>query len=216
MTKANLFFDLDGTLSDPREGITKSIVHALQQLGRVPPDESKLNWCIGPPLNQSFAKLLGGNEFVHQAVVHYREHYVEYGMFENKLYEGIRAELSALQELGYSMFVVTSKYDRIAEEVIKFFELNQYFKNIYGSQADGSRGDKTELIRFVLHEQSLSPNTCVMIGDREHDMIGAKNNQVSAIGAGWGYGSHSELIASGAKFVLASPSDLRNFSSGNL
>jgi phosphoglycolate phosphatase len=205
-----LLFDLDGTLTDPYEGITRCIAHALTALGRPSPHRSKLRWCIGPPLRQSFAILLGSNEgpLLQEAVSVYRERFSTVGMFENEVYEGIPGALQALLKNGHRLYVATSKPTVYAEQIINHFELHRYFAGVYGSELDGTRNDKTHLISYILQRASINASCAAMIGDREHDMIGANGNGVGGFGVLWGYGSRQELKASGACACIGSPGEL--------
>ena len=206
-----IFFDLDGTLTDPVEGITKSIAHALGKLGVASPPLEKLHWCIGPPLHKSFEKMLGCEKKAKLAVHHYRERYAAEGMFENKAYEGIMEALSALKNSGFELFVATSKYNVIAEKVIEHFGFHSFFRKIYGSEHDGTRADKSELISFILSQEGLKSSRCFMVGDREHDMIGARNNGLRRVGVAWGYGTRHELESSGAGVILNCPRELQPY-----
>ena len=204
----NLFFDLDGTLTDPKEGFTKSFIFALEQMGMKPPADEELLWCIGPPLHDSFLHFLGDKQKVNQAVLHYRERYNVIGMYENQVYAGIREMLSELVEGGCTLHLATSKLRPIAAKIMEHFALHSFFKSIHGSELDGTRGDKGELIAFILEQERLTASDCVMIGDRKYDMIGAQKNQVRGIGVGWGYGSHAELMEFGAQAVVSRPEEL--------
>ncbi|WP_313550453.1 HAD family hydrolase [Pseudomonas sp.] len=203
MPYANLLFDLDGTLTDPKLGITLSIQYALAQMGINEPDPDTLTHFIGPPLHSAFMASYGFDDAqAWQAVEHYRVRFKEKGLYENTPYPGIRETLVALKETGYSLYVVTSKPWVFANEIAYHFELTGYFKAIYGSELDGTRTDKGELIKHVLETEKLQPETCLMIGDRKHDLIGARRNGVDAAGVSYGYGGRAELEAEGPRFVF--------------
>lgn len=204
----NLLFDLDGTLTDPKEGITRSIAHALTQLGHRPPHIDELEWCIGPPLAESFAKLLGAKTHTPQAIEFYRERYKTVGMFENTPYPKITDILTELGLRGFTLYVCTSKPKAFADPILKHFAMDGHFKWIYGAELDGVRGDKADLIAYILERESLSAKSCLMIGDREHDVIAARKNGVPNVGVRWGYGSHEELTRAGAERILNSPEEL--------
>lgn len=204
----NLIFDLDGTLTDPQEGITKSIAYALEKLGRKAPPLEDLLWCIGPPLHDSFFEMFKDKDLAHQGVLHYRERYQEIGMYENKVYDGIHQALNVLQQQGHRLYLATSKLKSIADKIIDHFEFREFFISTYGSEIDGSRGDKGELIAYLLSQENLIADSCVMIGDRKHDAIGASKNGVRSIGVSWGYGSREELLTAGADVILTKPVDL--------
>lgn len=207
----SLLFDLDGTLTDPKVGITASIVYALEKM-RVPaPPAEELFWCIGPPLHNSFLQILGDKQKTDEAIHHYRERYINIGMYENQIYEGIHDALAALKNSGHTLYLATSKLKSIAEKIVDHFNFRTYFTSLYGSEADGTPGDKSELIAFVLKQEGKDVNSCVMIGDREHDMIGARQNKMRGIGVGWGYGTTVELMESGAETVLLYPHELTKY-----
>jgi phosphoglycolate phosphatase len=204
-----IFFDLDGTLTDPKIGITRSIQYALDRLGHPAiPSEDELTWCIGPPLRASFTKLLGGEHSSDRAVALYRERFADIGIFENSLYAGIADMLTALSRPGRRLFVATSKPGVFAERIIDHFGLRDHFERVFGSELDGTRSDKTHLLEYALKQTSVDPARAIMIGDRSHDIIGARNNGMSAIGVLYGYGSREELTEAGALHVCARPHGL--------
>ncbi len=210
-----VLFDLDGTLTDSKLGILRCLRYAFERLsgavGRpvsLPPD-SELGWVIGPPLRSSLA-LLAGAENEEAALGFYRERYATTGAFENEVYAGIPEALDALAARGMRLFVATSKNKRDAEIILRHFGLSARFEAIHGAEADGGRADKTELIAHVLSEAGLAAgrDRITMIGDRKFDMIGAKNNQLEAIGALWGYGGRGELTDAGADELADGPGDI--------
>jgi phosphoglycolate phosphatase len=207
----HVFFDLDGTLTDPKEGITKSIAYALNKLGITPPSLDDLEWCIGPPLHKSFQKMLGDEQKTKDAVAFYREYYSKTGIFENSLYQGIVEALDTLGKSGRTLYVATSKPKCFADKIIDHFKLNSHFKVVYGSELDGTRSDKAELISFILNQENIVASDCVMIGDREHDLIGARKNQVRGIGVSWGYGSKAELTEAAAEVILGHPNEIYHY-----
>lgn len=204
----NLLIDLDGTLTDPKTGIVRCINFALAKLGQPTLESESLEWCIGPPLRDSFAQLLGDSGTrADDAVEFYRERYAGTGIYENEVYDGIPA---CLEELGKSakLYVATSKPTVFAEEVIRHFKLDGYFEAICGSELDGTRSDKGELIGDVLQKQRLKPSSTVMIGDRKFDLLGAAQNGIEGLGVSWGYGSMQELTEAGAKRIFGHPREL--------
>ncbi len=203
-----VFFDLDGTLSDPKPGITGSIQYALEKLNIPVPTQDELTWCIGPPLRASFVALLGGEEHADRGVELYRERFGTIGLFENTLYDGIVPVLAALHGSGRKLFVATSKPHVFADRIIDHFELRKYFTRVFGSELDGTRVDKSDLLRYALDETETDPARAIMIGDRKHDVIGAANNGISAIGAVYGYGGRTELTEAGAKHLVMAPSEI--------
>jgi phosphoglycolate phosphatase len=207
-----IYFDLDGTLTDPKIGITRSIQYALDKLGHpTVPTEDELTWCISPPLRGSFSKLLGHEHSSDRAVSLYRERFSDIGIFENSLYAGIADTLTALARPNRRLFVATSKPRIFAERIIDHFGLRDHFERVFGSELDGTRSDKTQLLEYALHETSVDPSRAVMIGDRSHDIVGARNNGMGAIGVLYGYGSEQELTEAGALHVCARPRGLLDY-----
>ena len=202
-------FDLDGTLTDPKEGIVGSIRYALDKLGHAVSDtDDDLTWCIGPPLLGSFEKLVGSRHEAERALVLYRERFGEIGLFENEVYPGIRNVLQGLADEGRRLFVATSKPTVYADRILQHFELKGYFESVFGSELDGTRADKTDLLAWVLAQAELQPSLTVMIGDRRHDIVGAQNNGIDAVGVLYGYGSQSELVSAGANRLCETPGSL--------
>ena len=200
-----IFFDLDGTLTDPKPGITRSIQYALHRLEQSTiPTEDQLTWCIGPPLRTSFVKLLG-EASADLAVALYRERFSEVGLYENSVYAGIRDVLSALRSSGHRLFVATSKAHVFADRIIDHFDLRDHFEQVFGAELDGTRADKSDLLAHALRTTAVDPSRTLMIGDRSHDMVGAKNNGMKGIGVLYGYGTRDELIAAGARQLCAAP-----------
>ena len=205
-----VLFDLDGTLTDPKIGITTCIQHALVQLGKQPPSNDDLLWCIGPPLTNSFANLLETDDqvLIDQAIAFYRDRFSTVGLFENFLYPEIPTVLELIRAKGDRLYVATSKPHLYAKQIIQHFGLLSFFDGIYGSELDGTRSIKGELIRHILLSENLDTSQTVMIGDRYHDVIGAKQNQIFAIGVTYGYGSEEELRSYGADVLAHSPNDI--------
>ena len=204
------FFDLDGTLTDSREGIVKCIQYTLDKLGLPIPPERDLTLWIGARLQDTFAKEMGTTEQsdIDRAMSFYRERYTTVGIYENRIYRGIVALLTELAAQDLALYVVTSKPRVYAIEVIRDIELTPFFKSVYGSELDGARTDKADLIRHVLEQEGMSPETAVMIGDREHDIRAARSNAIAGIGVSWGYGSIEELEKAGAVAICHSPEAL--------
>ena len=201
-----VYFDLDGTLTDPFEGISNSVAYALERLGRERPADEKLRRFIGPPLLETFGELIG-HEQAPRALEYFRERFSELGWRENVLYPGIRESLEAITAAGHSCFVATTKPHVFASRIVEHFELSPHFTAIYGSELDGTRTDKTELLRYAQRKQSAGVST-VMIGDRHHDIVGALNNGFRAIGVTWGYGTADELMGAGADCLATTPAEL--------
>lgn len=207
----HIFFDLDGTLTNPFKGITRCIQHALKSLGREVPEAEDLRWCIGPPLHASFLVLLETNDeqIADEALRLYRERFSTVGLFENEVYPGIVNCLSALTDTGYRMRVATAKPTVYAQRIVEHFELDGFFEAVHGSELDGRRTDKTELIAHILRENGdIDGGGAVMIGDRSHDMIGAVNNGLAPLGVAWGFGSREELTEAGALAFVRTSEEL--------
>lgn len=200
-----IYFDLDGTLTDPKLGITRSIQYALSKLDRPPPPENELTWCIGPPLRASLKKLLGNDDLAGKALSLYRERFADIGILENAIYPGIENTLSVLAKSGRRLFVATSKPSVYAERIIGHFKLTAYFERVFGSELDGRRSDKTDLLGYALQTMRVDPSQAIMVGDRSHDMIGARNNGMTAVGVLYGFGSKEELAGAGAHHVCTTP-----------
>ena len=206
-------FDLDGTLTDPGEGITRSVQYALAKFGIVVEDRSELYCFIGPPLHESFEKYYGfSREDAFLAVDAYREYFAVKGIFENKVYEGIGECLAALKASGVGVSLATSKPEIYAKQILEHFGLIGYFDAVAGSEMDGSRTKKAEVITRAL-ELLGNPDLrdCVMIGDREHDIIGGKTHGMDTIGVTFGYGSEDELQNAGATHVAHTPAEIVQF-----
>ena len=209
----NILIDLDGTLTDPKLGITTCIRYAMQKLGRPLADEVDLDWCIGPPLKASLATLLQSDDdtvnidqLAEQALVLYRERFGTIGLFENEVYPEVAETLEKLQQQGYRLYVATAKPTIYAEQILVHFDLAKYFIKIYGSELTGERTNKAELIAYLLEQENLDAEVTVMIGDREFDIIGARQNNVKSIAVSYGYGTTEEL-------AQAQPNQMiRNFS----
>ena len=206
----HILLDLDGTLTDPKIGITRSIAFALTQLNAPVPDEATLTDCIGPPLSHSFAKLLPqpSPHKIEAAIAHYRTRFSTQGLFENRLYPGIHSAIAHLVQNGASLHLATSKPHVFARQILEHFKLANYFTSIHGSELDGTRAEKPELIAYLLKTEAIAPELAIMVGDRSYDILGATANNVAAVGVLWGYGSKAELIQAGAQSILAKPNEL--------
>lgn len=202
-----VLFDLDGTLTDPREGITRSIAYALERLGREPPPLDELTFAIGPPLRASLARLIGtdSRDAVEQALAHYRERFADIGIYENAPYAGIADALAELRGAGRALYVATSKPRVYAERIVHHFALDAHFEAVHGCELDGTREDKRDLLAHLLANHGLVPEQAVMIGDRGVDMVAARHHGARAVGALWGYGSPDELREAGAQALLDAP-----------
>lgn len=206
-----ILFDLDGTLSDSREGITRSVAHALESMGIDVPDLDALCKFIGPPLRESFIQFYGLSESdSFTALKIYREHHFnEGGLFENVVYDGIRELLEGLKAQGKTLIVATSKPRPYAEKILEHFGLSQYFDFISGSELDGTRINKAEVIDHALKSCGISDKSkAIMVGDRRFDVSGAWSNGLDCIGVMYGFGSREELEAAGADHIVETVTEL--------
>ena len=202
----HVYFDLDGTLTDPFEGITKCILYALDKLGFPHPSNEYLHSCIGPPLYNTFPEMVG-EDLTLKAIDLYRERFDEIVWLENKPYDGIHDALAAVAETGCTMFVATSKPRIAAGRIIEHFEMGKFFDRVFGCELDGTHANKADLLGFAIdaHPEATSR---IMVGDRKHDLIGAIANAIQPIGVSYGYGSHDELNTAGATAIADSPAEL--------
>ena len=208
----HIFFDLDGTLTDPALGITNSFIHALKFYGMEIPSYEELCKLIGPPLPYSFETTFGfSHEKAMEAVAKYREYFSTKGLFENKVYDGIPELLQTLKEKGKHLVVATSKPEEYSIKIIEHFGLAKYFDFVCGSLMDESRSKKDEVIAYALERCDLGEGdkqNVLMVGDRFHDIEGAKKNNLKSCGVLFGYGTRSELEESGADFIAESVAEL--------
>lgn len=202
-----LLWDLDGTLTDSKEGITRSVQYALNRLNYPIPEADDLEWIIGPPLKDSFRTLLKTTDeaLLNEAILIYRERFQEIGLYENLVYPGIPELLFQLKENGCKHFLATSKPRIFAEKILRHFLLEQYFDDIMGSELNGQLVEKETIIGEVLKNipRDSLPNT-VMIGDRKYDVYGARANHIDVIAVGYGYGTAEEFQAAEPNFIVPS------------
>lgn len=208
-----LLFDLDGTLTDSAVGITNSVRYALRKFGIEADDMSLLKRFIGPPLRESFENFYAfSSEQSELAVRHYREYFREYGIYENEVYDGVYELLKQLREKGRMLILATSKPEPFAIKILRHFDLYKYFSYVSGATMDEQRNKKEDIIRYVLENCNISEKTsAIMIGDREHDIIGAKKNGIDSLGVLYGYGSYNELKNAGASYIVESPTDILKY-----
>ena len=204
------FFDLDGTLTNPALGITNSFIHAIKYFGLEVPSYKKLCTFIGPPLVYTFENSFGfDKEKSELGVKKYREYFSQKGLFENEVYEGIPEILEKLKKEGKKLVVATSKPEEFSVRILKHFNLAKYFECICGSNMDETRSKKAEVISYAINRcQIKDKSKIIMIGDREHDIIGAKENGVKSCGVLFGFGSREELKNAGADYIVESVKDL--------
>ena len=200
-----VLFDLDGTLTDPMLGITSGVKYALSRYGIEVKYLKDLIPFIGPPLKESFMKYYDLTEDeAEQAILYYREYYSPKGLYENKVYPGVQDMLAHLEQAGFDLAVVTTKPTVYAEEILRHFGLREHFTLVVGSEMDGSRTDKAELIEYMLRRAQVNLKDVLMIGDRCHDIAGARQCGVDSIGVLYGYGSREELESAGADYIVES------------
>ncbi|MBD5395541.1 MAG: HAD family hydrolase [Lachnospiraceae bacterium] len=212
-------FDLDGTLTDPKEGITKSVQHALKHFGIEEPDLNKLRPFIGPPLKDSFMEFYHlSEEQALQAMQVYRERFKPIGIFENEIIEGIPEMLKGLKEKGCKLAVASSKPEVFVHQILQHFEIEQYFDVIVGSGLDGSRGTKEEVVEEALRQFHIlelrdeeRKAKCAMVGDRKFDIQGAKAYGLTGVGVRFGFAGEGELEAEGADYIAETVEELHEF-----
>ncbi len=208
----NILFDLDGTLTDPAIGITNSVIYALKRFGISAPKREELYPFIGPPLLDSFMSIYGMTQAeAEQAIAYYREYFKEKGLFENTPYDGIEDMLNSLKTSGKRLYLATSKPIIFAEQILKHFNLMQYFEGTVGATLDGSLGKKGDVIAEVLRRYQIKDLAhTAMVGDRKFDIQGGKENGLITIGVLFGYGSKEELESAGADMLVQNVAELKS------
>ena len=209
-----IFFDLDGTLTESGEGITKSVQYALEKLGKPEEDLDKLRVFIGPPLMEQFMKYADIDETeARRAVEYYRERYAVKGIFENRPYDGVENLLRELKGRGYILAVASSKPEYYVTKILDYFNLSSYFEVVVGSEMNGARTSKTEVIEEALKRLNMSDRRkeVLMIGDKEHDVLGAREAGLDCVAVGYGYGTKEELTAAQPLKIVASVDELLRF-----
>lgn len=210
--KKYILFDLDGTVTDPMIGITKSVRYALNKFGIEVKDLNTLCKFIGPPLKDSFMNFYNFNkEDALKAITYYREYFSTNGLYENTVYENFEDMLILLKKHNKSLIIATSKPTIFAEKILEHFNLKKYFDFISGSNLDNTRTKKADVIRYALEQQMINNiSEIIMIGDREHDILGAKALNIESIGVLHGYGSYKELSTSGADYIVKDVAELKS------
>ncbi len=208
-----ILFVLDGTLTDPGEGITNSVAYALSRFGIDVSDRRELYCFIGPPLVDSFMKYYGFSEKqANDAVVFYREYFKDRGIYENEIYDGISTILAELKKRKKTIALATSKPEVFARDILHHFNIDDYFDFIGGATLDGTRSKKGDVISYVLDSLATDDaRTVVMVGDRAQDINGAKQNSVDSIGVLFGYGSFEELTSAGATYIAETVDDILKY-----
>lgn len=210
--KEYIFFDLDGTLTEPAEGITNSVAFALRKFGIEIKNRAELQKFIGPPLIDSFMEFYGfTRENAEKAVEYYREFYRETGIYQNRVYEGIPALLNLLCEKDKKIILATSKPEKFANQILEHFDLSKYFHIVIGATMDEKRSRKDEVLAYAIEKSGISDiSSAVMIGDRKFDIEAAHKYGMEAVGVLFGYGTIEELKAAGADYIAATPNELKN------
>jgi len=205
-----ILFDLDGTLTDPKPGITKSVQYALQKMGIVEEDLEKLTPFIGPPLVASFKEFYNMNDHeANQTLQYYREYFSTIGLYENAVYDGMKELLTQLKNQGKILFVATSKPTIFSIKILEHFGMIHFFQAVIGSELDGTRSEKDEVIAYVLSKiADRDVQKIIMVGDRKFDVLGAKKNDIDVIAVAYGYGSLDELTATKPNYIAATIAEL--------
>ncbi|MCM1115194.1 MAG: HAD family hydrolase [Clostridium sp.] len=207
-----ILFDLDGTLTDSSPGIINSIIYALKKYNIEVDDTNTLKKFLGPPLHESFKEFYGfDDDKSMEAVLFYREYFSTKGLLENQVYEGIPSLLNELVKQGKRLIVATSKPQKFTDKIMEHFGLAKYFEFIAGSNMDGTRSKKAEVIEYAMHQCKITDKSkAVMIGDRKHDIFGAKAVGIDSIGVEYGYGDYEELHCAGATYIVKTVDELKN------
>lgn len=209
-----ILFDLDGTLTESGEGITKCVQYALKKLGKPEADLKKLEVFIGPPLMEQFMKYAGlDEETARRAVEYYRERYSTIGIFENRPYPGVEEMLQELKRKKYLLAVASSKPEYFVKQILDYFHLTEYFDEIVGSELNGSRTNKTEVIEETLRRLGLDKHReqVIMVGDKEHDVLGARAAGLECVAVSYGYGTEEELTAAQPLQTVSSTEEILDF-----
>ena len=209
----NILFDLDGTLTDPKVGITRCIQFALEHFDAPVPSADQLTWCIGPPLKDSFSRLLQTVDdiILDRALSLYRQRFSKKGLFENVIYQDVPRTLQKIRASGIKIYLATAKPRVFAEQILDHFQLSQFFHTIYGAELNGSLSDKGELVAHIIESENLDPKVSLMVGDRVYDIAGGQENGVKTAAVSYGYGNQVEIISAKPDIILDAISDLLSF-----
>ena len=210
MSKEYILFDLDGTLTDPKIGITSCVKNSLESFGIEVESLDDLVCFIGPPLKESFMVYYGmDDEQAEKAVEKYRERFAPIGIFENAVFDGIAQMLEKLKNAGKTVALATSKPEIFAKQIMEHFDLAKYCSFMAGSELNGSRVEKADVITYCLENLGVKdPAKAIMVGDRKHDILGAAKNGLESIGVLFGYGSREELSEAGADYIVSDVAQL--------
>ena len=215
MKYQNILFDLDGTLTDPKVGITKSVAHALKHFGIIVEDTDTLTDFIGPPLAFTFAERYGFDENqCTKAIEVYREYFSVTGKFENTVYPFTREMLEFAKNAGLNLFIATSKPEIFARDILEYFNLSKYFTDIVGIAMHEEKVEKDVIVGRVIDRYALDKSKTLMVGDRKFDIDGAHKNGIECAAVLFGYGNEAEFKEYGADYIVATYEDLFNFIKG--
>ena len=205
-----ILLDLDGTITNPAEGITRCLEYALNQFGIEVEDRAALEKFIGPPLRQSYKEGFGfDDDMATEAIAKYRERFKPVGMFENEVYDGMENALETLKQAGKVLIVATSKPEYMAKKILEHFGLDGYFDDICGSCDDAKRNEKDEVIRYALEKHGITDlQNVLMVGDRKFDVIGAEKCGLKCMGVLYGFGDREELEEAGAAYIAETVEDM--------
>jgi len=209
---SDVLFDLDGTLTNPKEGFVKCTQYALKQLGKSSLDDEYISSLIGPPLHSTFVKLLNSNDddLIVEAIGLYRKRYSEVGIFESEIYPGIKELLALLHKNSYRLWVLTFKPVIWTEKIIRHFSFDKWFSGIFGPTLDERLFDKIELVESALIDTEMVPADTVIVGDRKEDIIAGKANGTVTIGVTYGYGSEEEIVNAAPDHICSNPYEIQN------
>lgn len=214
--RTNILFDLDGTIIDPAQGITGAARHALEAMGYEVSSAQELERFIGPPLDETFSAEYGMDDAqIADAVLHFRDYFSRQGIYEHTLYEGFDTLIQTLAGSGYTLYLATSKPTPFARTILEGYGLAGYFADIQGSSLEGPGTPKGEIIRQVLENNRIHPDSAIMVGDRKHDVLGAKQNSLPCIGVLFGYAQENELQQAECDFLAANVQQLQQLLAGS-
>ena len=202
--KNTILFDLDGTLTDPKVGLTKSIQHALKSFDINVENPDDLVKFIGPAIRPAFKQFYGFDDAgAEKAVEKFRERFLTKGIYENVMYDGVDIMLQKLKDAGKTLIIATSKPTIQAKTVLSYFNLDKYFTYVSGSEMNGDRSEKNEVMQYAIEQNNITDlSCCIMVGDRKHDIIGAKTVGMKSVGVLYGYGGYDELSKAEADYIV--------------
>ena len=207
--KKYVLLDLDGTLTDTEEGVVNSFLYSLAKIGVTVDDRSSMRWIIGPPILDSYKRMLScSDEEAKKLLAGYREYYNDRGIWENRLYDGVEEMLCRLFDGGKVLFTATSKPDVFAKRILDKHGVSKYFKYIYGSKLDGSISTKEEVLLNIINTEGIDISECVLVGDTKYDVLGAREVGMDVIGIRWGFGSYEEFVEYPPDMTFTTPDEV--------